>query len=63
MDSNELYRKFKRIFDGNLSYRKLFIILVCVTVIFLYIGPGMVRWFRSPQHIQGKLVVDCNSIL
>lgn len=54
-DASESVRKFKRYFDGNFSYRKFFLLIFCVGVILLYLGPSILRWmFTSPQPEKGK---------
>ncbi|XP_055593712.1 uncharacterized protein KIAA2013 homolog [Uranotaenia lowii] len=43
-DTSEFTRRLKRTFDGNISYRKLFLILFVVAVFLLYVGPSFLRW-------------------
>ncbi|KFB40985.1 AGAP010005-PA-like protein [Anopheles sinensis] len=43
-DTSDLTRRLKRTFDGNVSYRKLFLLLFVVAVFLLYIGPSFLRW-------------------
>lgn len=46
-DTSEFTRRLKRTFDGNLSYRKMFLLLFVVAVFLLYIGPSFLRWLFS----------------
>lgn len=46
-DLGEYLRRVKRILDGNLTYKKIFIILLCFTFIFLYLGPTIFRFLFS----------------
>ncbi|XP_055637924.1 uncharacterized protein KIAA2013 homolog [Toxorhynchites rutilus septentrionalis] len=43
-DTSEFTRRLKRTFDGNISYRKLFLLLFVVAIFLLYIGPSFLRW-------------------
>ncbi|XP_055540844.1 uncharacterized protein KIAA2013 homolog [Wyeomyia smithii] len=43
-DTSEFTRRLKRTFDGNISYRKLFLLLFIVAIFLLYIGPSFLRW-------------------
>lgn len=43
-DTSEFTRRLKRTFDGNISYRKLFLLLFVIAVFLLYIGPTFLRW-------------------
>lgn len=56
-DANESVRKVKRYFDGNISYRRLFIILFCSALILLYLGPALFRWlFSNPEPEKDPLM-------
>lgn len=57
VESSEIYRRVKRSLDGNItSYRKAFIILTCVAIFLLYLGPGILRWmFFSGPTITGMI--------
>lgn len=58
VDSNESIRKLRRYIDGHISYRKLFFILLLVTVILLYFGPKLIGYFtRGEQTFKGKCCV------
>lgn len=49
-DASEFTRRLKRTFggaSGNLSYRKMFLLLFVVAVFLLYIGPSFLRWLFS----------------
>lgn len=55
VDSNESIRKLRRYIDGHVSYRKLFIILLLVTIILLYFGPKIIGYFTTgEQTLKGK---------
>lgn len=54
-DFSEWNRRFKRHFEGNFSYRKFFLILFCLAIVLLYIGPYIFAWlFSSPVNIKGE---------
>lgn len=56
-DVNELTRRIRRLFEGNLNYRKLLILLFTFAIIILYIGPYLFSWlFGSSTKIRGKRV-------
>lgn len=58
VDFSELNRRIRRQFEGNFSYRKLFIILFLTAVFLLYIGPYIFTWlFNSTSLIKGACCV------
>uniref|UniRef100_A0A2M4BH78 Putative conserved plasma membrane protein n=1 Tax=Anopheles marajoara TaxID=58244 RepID=A0A2M4BH78_9DIPT len=59
-DTSDLTRRLKRTFDGNLSYRKLFLLLFVVAVFLLYIGPSFLRWlFGQSEPAKGDQTMRC----
>lgn len=50
---SDILRRVKRILDGNISYRKLFIALVIFTILFLYSGPKIFRYIFGSSSAQG----------
>lgn len=54
VDFSELNRRIRRQFEGNISYRKLFLILFCVAIVLLYVGPYIFSWlFNTTNLIKG----------
>lgn len=55
-DLGEYIRKGKRCLDWNLTYKKIFFILLCFTFIFLYVGSSIFRFlFRHRVEIKDPL--------
>lgn len=55
MDSSETIRRVKRAFDGPISYRRIFFVLLFLTILILYIGPSVLRWmFSAPEAPRGS---------
>lgn len=55
-DLGELTRKLKRTVDGSISYRKLFILLLCLAVFFYIIPPVFRYLFSSKTQTKDPLV-------
>ncbi|XP_058058715.1 uncharacterized protein KIAA2013 homolog [Anopheles bellator] len=58
-DTSDLTRRLKRTFDGNLSYRKLFLVLFIVAVFLLYIGPSFLRWLFGQSEPTKDQTMRC----
>lgn len=60
VDPGELSRKFKRFFDGNWTYRKVFFLVFIVALLLLYIAPNLFRWiFVRQSEFKGMELVTC----
>lgn len=56
-DVNELTRRIRRLFEGNLNYRKLLLLLFTFAIIILYIGPYIFSWlFGTSTKYLGKRI-------
>lgn len=51
VDFSELNRRVRRQFEGNFSYRKIFIIIFFAAVFLLYIGPYIFNWLFSSTRL------------
>ncbi|XP_058451613.1 uncharacterized protein KIAA2013 homolog [Malaya genurostris] len=58
-DTSEFSRRLKRTFDGNISYRKLFLLLFFVAVFLLYIGPSFLRWLFGRNEPAKDHTIRC----
>lgn len=57
VDPGELTRKLKRFFDGNWTYRKIFILIFITALLLLYVAPNIFRWIFV-RHSEFKGSID-----
>lgn len=55
-DNREIGKRIRRLIDGNYSCRKIFVLLIICSGIFLYFGPPFIQWIFSStrESTQGK---------
>uniref|UniRef100_A0A1B0DHR5 Uncharacterized protein n=1 Tax=Phlebotomus papatasi TaxID=29031 RepID=A0A1B0DHR5_PHLPP len=61
VDTADFMRRMRRLHDTNynLSYRRLFFILLGIAVILLYLGPTIFRWFFGAPEVPKDPLLHC----
>ncbi|XP_043789312.1 uncharacterized protein KIAA2013 homolog [Apis laboriosa] len=57
-DNREIGKRIRRLIDGNYSCRKIFVLLIICSGIFLYFGPPFVQWIFSSSRESTQAIED-----